>query len=116
MGDGKATAPSIGVMGALSIGIGGIVGGGFFATFGLTIEGAKGGTPLAFLIGGLVALLTAYSYIPLTLRYPGPGGTAAFIRIAFGRGLLAASINVLLILSYVAIMGVYAGARCSSIA
>ena len=89
MGDGKATAPSIGVMGALSIGIGGIVGGGFFATFGLTIEGAKGGTPLAFLIGGLVALLTAYSYIPLTLRYPGPGGTVAFIRIAFGRGLLA---------------------------
>ena len=72
MGDGKATAPSVGVMGALSIGIGGIVGGGFFATFGLTIEGAKGGTPLAFLIGGLVALLTAYSYIPLTLRYPGP--------------------------------------------
>ena len=113
MGDGKATAPSIGVMGALSIGIGGIVGGGFFATFGVTIEGAKGGTPLAFLIGGLVALLTAYSYIPLTLRYPGPGGTVAFIRTAFGRGLLAASINVLLILSYVAIICAYAGALAS---
>ena len=113
MGDEKAGVPSKGVMGALSIGIGGIVGGGFFATFGLTIEGAKGGTPLAFLIGGLVALLTAYSYIPLTLRYPGPGGTAAFIRIAFGRGLLAASINVLLILSYVAIMSVYAVALAS---
>ena len=113
MGDEKAGVPSKGVLGALSIGIGGIVGGGFFATFGLTIEGAKGGTPLAFLIGGLVALLTAYSYIPLTLRYPGPGGTAAFIRIAFGRGLLAASINVLLILSYVAIMSVYAVALAS---
>jgi amino acid transporter len=113
MGDKQAGVPSKGVMGALSIGIGGIVGGGFFATFGLTIEGAKGGTPLAFLIGGLVALLTAYSYIPLTLRYPGPGGTAAFIRIAFGRGLFAASINVLLILSYVAIMSVYAVALAS---
>ena len=58
-------------------------------------------------------MLTAYSYIPLTLRYAGPGGTAAFIRIAFGRGLLAASINVLLILSYVAIMSVYAVALAS---
>ena len=93
MGDEKAAAvvPSIGVVGALSIGIGAIVGGGFFATFGLTIEGAKGGTPVAFLISGLIALLTAYSYIPLTLRYRERGGTVAFIRNAFGRGLLAAS-------------------------
>ena len=48
MDDEKAAAPSKGVFGALSIGIGGIVGGGFFATFGLTIEGAKGGTPSPF--------------------------------------------------------------------
>ena len=40
----------IGVIGALSIGVGGIVGGGFFATFGITIDGALGGTPIAFLI------------------------------------------------------------------
>lgn len=101
---------SIGVFGALSIGVGGIVGGGFFATFGLTAAGAAGGTPIAFLIGGLIALLTAYSYIGLTLRYPGPGGTVSFISTAFGTSLPAAAINVLLILSYIAIMGVYASA------
>lgn len=100
----------IGVFGALSIGVGGIVGGGFFATFGLTAAGAAGGTPLAFLIGGLIALLTAYSYIGLTLRYPGPGGTVSFISTAFGTSLPAAAINVLLILSYIAIMSVYAAA------
>ncbi|QBR69948.1 amino acid transporter [Beijerinckiaceae bacterium] len=109
----KNVKPSIGAIGALSIGIGGIVGGGFFATFGLTVEGAKGGTPIAFLLGGVIALLTAHSYIGLTLRYPGPGGTVAFIRIAFGQGLLAASVNILLILSYVAIMAVYAAALAS---
>ena len=98
----------IGVFGALSIGVGGIVGGGFFAAFGITVAGAKGGTPIAFLIGGAIALITAYSYIGLTLRYPGPGGTVKFITQAFGQGLAAASINVLLILSYVAIMSVYA--------
>ena len=106
----KAT---IGVPGALSIGIGGIVGGGFFATFGLTIAGAKGATPISFLIAGLIALVTAYSYIALTLRYPGPGGTVKFIITAFGSGKLAASINVLLVLSYVAIMSVYASALAS---
>lgn len=101
---------SIGVFGALSIGVGGIVGGGFFATFGITAAGAAGGTPIAFLIGGLIALLTAYSYIGLSIRYPGPGGTVSFISTAFGTSLPAAAINVLLILSYIAIMSVYASA------
>lgn len=113
MTDATTTKPSIGVLGALSIGVGGIVGGGFFATFGLTIAGARGGTPIAFLIGGAIALATAFSYIGLTLRYPGPGGTNAFLRIAYGRGLVPASMSVLLILSYVAIMSVYASAMAS---
>jgi amino acid transporter len=101
---------TIGALGALSIGVGGIVGGGFFATFGLTAAGAGGGTPLAFLLGGILALLTAWSYVGLTLRFPGPGGTVAFISQGFGRGFFAATVNVLLIFSYVAIMAVYASA------
>jgi uncharacterized protein len=105
----KATA-DIGVVGALSIGIGGIIGGGFFATFGLAVVGARGSTYLSFLLGGVLALLTAYSYVRLTLRYTEPGGTVGFVRRAFGRSLLPASINVLLIYSYIAIMAVYAHA------
>jgi len=101
---------TIGIGGALSIGIGGMVGGGFFATFGLAVVGARGATWIAFLLGGLIALVTAYSYVRLTLRYPGPGGTVSFVRHGFGIGLLPASINVLLILSYVAIMAIYARA------
>ncbi len=100
----------VGISGALSIGIGGMVGGGFFATFGLAVVGARGATWIAFLLGGLIALITAYSYVRLTLRYPGPGGTVSFVRHGFGIGLWPASINVLLILSYVAIMAVYARA------
>lgn len=99
---------TIGLLGALSIGVGGIVGGGFFATFGITIAGAKGATPVSFLIAGLIALATAYSYIGLTLRYPGPGGTVSFITRSYGTGVIAAAVNVLLVLSYVAIMSVYA--------
>ena len=103
-------AKGIGVSGALSIGIGGIVGGGFFATFGIAVVGARGATDLSFLVGGLVALLTAYSYVRLTLRYPGTGGTVSFIRTSFGDGRLPSAVNVLLILSYVAIMAIYARA------
>lgn len=112
-GAGGADPPTIGAFGALSIGIGGIVGGGFFATFGITIAGAGGATPLACLIAGLIALATAYSYIGLSLRYPGPGGTVGFVTRAFGSGALAASVNVLLVLSYVCIMAVYARALAS---
>jgi uncharacterized protein len=101
---------SIGAVGALSIGIGGIVGGGFFATFGLAVVGARGSTYLSFLVGGALALITAYSYVRLTLRYPGTGGTVSFVRTGFGGGRIPSAVNVLLILSYVAVMAVYARA------
>ena len=78
------------------------------ATFGITVAGARGATPVSFLIAGAIALVTAYSYIGLTLRYPGPGGTVSFITRAFGSGIVAASANMLLVLSYVAIISVYA--------
>ena len=42
---------------ALSIGVGGIVGGGFFATFGITVAGAKGATPISFLLARAIAAL-----------------------------------------------------------
>jgi hypothetical protein len=42
-------------LGALSIGVGAIIGGGFFATFGITVAEAKGETPISFLIAGAIA-------------------------------------------------------------
>src|SRR5215470_17785754 len=101
---------NIGPLGALSIGLGGIVGGGFFATFGIAVVGGRGSTYLSFLVGAALALLTAYSYVRLTLRYPGTGGTVSFVRTGFGDGRLPSAVNVLLILSYVAIMAIYARA------
>ena len=101
------------VIGALSIGIGGIVGGGIFATIGLGTVDAGGAAWLAFLVGGVVALLTAYSYSGLTLAYPGPGGTVTFIDRALGQGVLAAGLNTLLVFSYVMVMALYALAFAS---
>jgi len=103
MSDGK-----IGTFSALSIGIGGMVGGGIFAVTGLTVELTRGGAPVAFIVAGVVALLTAFSYWRLSLRYPSDGGTVEFLNIAFGTGLLTGALNILLCLSYVILLAVYA--------
>jgi uncharacterized protein len=98
----------LGTLSTLSIGIGGMVGGGIFAVTGLTVEVTKGAAPIAFLIAGVVALLTSYSYLKLTLRYPGEGGTVAFLNQAFGGGIVTGAANILLLLSYVVLVAVYA--------
>ena len=83
-------ARQIGFLEAFSIGVGGMVGGGIFAVLGLTIVLAKGAAPLAFAVAGLIALVTVYSYVKLSLRYPSEGGTIEFIVQAFGNGLFTA--------------------------
>ncbi len=98
----------LGTFSTLSIGLGGMVGGGIFAVTGLTIEVTKGGAPIAFLIAGIVALLTSYSYLKLTLRYPGEGGTVDFLNRGFGGGIVTGAANILLLLSYVVLVAVYA--------
>jgi len=98
----------LGTSSTLSIGIGGMVGGGIFAVTGLTVEVTKGAAPIAFLLAGLVALLTSYSYLKLTLRYPGEGGTVAFLNQAFGGGVVTGAASILLLLSYVVLLAVYA--------
>jgi len=98
----------IGTFSALSIGIGGMVGGGIFAVTGLTVELTKGSAPLAFVIAGIVALLTSYSYWKLSLYLPNNGGSVYFINKAFGSGVLTGSINNLLVLSYIILISIYA--------
>lgn len=98
----------VGFWSATSIGIGGMVGGGIFAVLGLAVELAHGGTPVAFFLAGLVAFLTAYSYARLSVAYPSQGGTVEFINQAFGSGVFTGGINILLWLSYVVMLSLYA--------
>ncbi len=93
---------------ALSIGIGGMVGGGIFAVTGLTVDLTRGAAPVAFVIAGIVALLTSYSYLKLTLRFPSQGGTVEFLNRGFGKGVFTGSSNILLCLSYIILLAIYA--------
>ena len=90
-----------------SIGVGGMVGGGIFAVLGLSVQLANGGAPVAFLIAGVVALVTSYSYARLSVAYPSQGGTVAFLDRAFGPGLLTGSANILLWISYIVMLSLY---------
>ena len=100
----------IGLKDAISIGIGGMVGGGIFAVLGLAVSLAKGGTPIAFLFAGVIALLTAYSYAKLSKKYPQDGGTVKFVNVQFGNGIFSGGINNLLWVSYIVMLALYASA------
>ena len=103
----------IGLPGAVAIGIGGMVGGGIFAVLGEAVSLSHGATPLAFLFGGLVALLSAYAYARLSVAFPGRGGTVTFIDNAFGNNLASGSVNLMLWLSYLVTIALYAVAFAS---
>ena len=98
----------LGLGGALSIGIGGIVGGGIFALLGIVVAETGGSAWVSYLVAGVVALLTAYSYSRLSITFPSSGGTVAFLNRGFAGGSLAGGLNSLLVLSYIVAMALYA--------
>ena len=100
----------IGFWGAVSIGVGGMVGGGIFAVLGLSVQLTRGAAPIAFAVAGVVALLTAWSYARLSVAYPSQGGTVTFLYQAFGSGLFTGTANVLLWISYIVMLALYAHA------
>ena len=104
---------SVGVWGAIAIGIGGMVGGGIFAVLGEAVSLAHGATFVAFFIAGIVALLTAYSYAKLSVALPNRGGTVVFVDRAFKKNLLSGSVNLMLWLSYLITISLYATAFAS---
>ncbi len=109
----QQTKRTVGLPGAISIGIGGMVGGGIFAVLGEAVSLAHGATAVAFLIAGIVALLTSYSYAKLSVHYQNRGGTVVFIDHAFGHNLLSGSVNIMLWLSYLVTISLYASAFAS---
>jgi amino acid transporter len=106
----KRRGEVLGFWAVAAIGVGGMVGGGIFAVLGLAVQMARGGTPVAFLLAGLVALLTSSSYARLSVTFPSRGGTVEFLNQAFGVGLGTGALNILLWISYVVMLSLYAHA------
>lgn len=99
---------SMGVLGATAIGVGGMMGAGLYTLLGLAAKSAGVWLPLAFLIGGIVAAFSVYSYSKLGMTYPDRGGAAKFLLKGFGDGLFAGGLNVFQYLGWIIAMALYA--------
>lgn len=106
----EPSSEKLGLWSVVAIGVGGMVGGGIFAVLGLSVQLTGGGAPLAFAIAACVAGLTASSYAKLSVRYPDRGGTITYLNEAFGGGVVSGGLNVLLWLSYIILLSLYAAA------
>lgn len=99
---------SIGVVGATAIGVGGMMGAGLYTLLGLAANSAGVWLPVSFLIGGIVAAFSVYSYSKLGMKYPDRGGAAKFLLKEFGDGLLAGGMNVFQYIGWIIAMALYA--------
>lgn len=100
----------IGLVAAVSIGIGGMVGAGIFSILGVVAEAAGNAMWLAFAIGGVVALLSTYSYAKLGATFPSAGGAVHFLVKGFGDGILAGGTNLFMWAGYIISLALYASA------
>src|SRR4051794_41629554 len=100
----------IGMVAAVSIGIGGMVGAGIFSILGVVAQAAGNAMWLAFAIGGVVALLSTYSYAKLGATFPSAGGAVHFLVKGFGDGVLAGGLNLFMWAGYIISLALYATA------
>jgi amino acid transporter len=100
----------IGLVAAVSIGIGGMVGAGIFSILGVVAQAAGNAMWLAFAIGGVVALLSTYSYAKLGATFPSAGGAVHFLVKSFGDGILTGGLNLFMWAGYIISLALYATA------
>src|SRR4029079_16460847 len=100
----------IGMVAAVSIGIGGMVGAGIFSILGVVAQAAGGAMWLACAIGVVVSLLSTYSYAKLGATFPSAGGAVHFLVKSFGDGVLAGGLNLFMWAAYIISLALYATA------
>jgi len=100
---------SLGLVELVAIALGGMVGGGIFTVLGISVAMVGVFTPLAIALGGLIAMLAAYSYIKLGVYYKDEGATYSFYKKTFPRSHFAASlIGWWVIFGYISTLALYA--------
>ena len=92
----------------IAMGVGGMVGGGIFSVLGLAIAQAGHAAPVAFALGGVIALLTGLSYASLGLHFQSDGGSFTYLEHAFKSRNIAGIGGWLLLIGYVGTMALYA--------
>ncbi len=100
----------IGFWSAVSMGVGAMVGAGIFALLGEASVVAGNAVYVSFVLGGLIALLSAYSLGKLGARYPSAGGMIEYLTQAYGTGVFTGTMGVVLYLAAVVSLSLIAAA------
>ncbi len=99
----------LGLKELIAIGVGGMIGGGIFSVMGLAVGITGNATPIAFLLGGLLALIAGYSYVKLALAFREDGASFTYLAHAFPAHPLAAVVTGwTVIIGYVGTLALYA--------
>jgi amino acid transporter len=104
----QSSSAQISLAGAIAIGIGGMIGAGIFSILGVVAMAAGAAMWISFLIGGVIALFSTYSYAKLGAKYPSAGGAVQFLVEGWGPGTMSGSINVFMWIGYIISIALYA--------
>src|SRR5690606_6077523 len=91
-GDLPSPQRTIGLLGATTVGMSAIVGGGILVLAGAAFQATGPGAIVAFALNGVIAVLTALSFAEMSTRFPESGGAYNFakrvlsVRFAFAVG------------------------------
>jgi len=98
----------LGLKELVAMGVGGMVGGGIFSVLGLSVALAGHAAPIAFGLGGLIALLTGFSYARLGLSFRSDGGSFTYLEHAFRHKNISGIGGWLLLTGYIGTLALYA--------
>lgn len=99
----------LGLVELIAIALGGMVGGGIFTVLGISVELIGGWTPVAIILGGVIAAFAAYSYVKLGVYYKNEGATYAFFKLSYPSSPFAAAvIGWFVIFGYISTLALYA--------
>ncbi len=98
----------IGLWEAVAMGIGTMIGASIFSIFGVGAKIAGENLPEAFVLSGIFALLVAYSYAKLGGKIISNAGPIAFILNGIGDNLITGALAILMWLSYVVSISLFA--------
>lgn len=86
---------AFGLLSAVFLGIGSMVGAGIFIVIGEAGAIAGNLVTVSFLIGGVIALLCGYSLSKLAVYYPSRGGIIEYLVQAYGEGVMSGAMGIL---------------------
>jgi amino acid transporter len=93
----------------IAIGVGGMIGGGIFSVLGIAVGVTGHAAPLAFALGGVIAMFAGYSYIKLALAFRSDGASFTYLERAFPKSpSIAGIVGWTVIVGYVGTLALYA--------